>query len=315
MKKLSFVKPFIFTLFVLALLSCSQSQEEHVQPIVQKILKTKSAIDNYVKPNNATKIMYISAWDFDGTILKGDCSEGYIENGKQVYKGLAEIAIENGLSKIYKRNEFKKFFDYYMHLDYTKGHYESYTYLATIFAGTKEQDLLALSSKYFDTTLHHYYFASSIAIIEELKKHNIHIFIISASPVFFVKGAAKSLSIPENNIYGITLITKNGMLTNKVIQPVTYAQGKTHTLLSILKLLKEQYATEHVYVIAGFGNSYHTDGHFLHYIATQKLPAGKPIAVMINGGTPLQEYKGIFHCVTQTAVVGKRDSSRLRPSE
>ena len=289
----------MYTLIVLV--SCSQSQEEHVQPIVQQILQTKSAIDNLAKPNNENKIIYITAWDFDGTILKGDCSEGYIENGKQIYKGLVEIAIVNGLSKMYKTNEFTKFFDHYMYLDNTKGHYESYTYLATIFAGTKEQDLLALSSKYFDTTLHHYYFASSIAIIEELKKHNIHIFIISASPIFFVKGAAKSLSIPENNIYGISLLTSNGILTNKVIQPFTYAHGKTNALLSIVKNLKYQYKTQHVYVLAGFGNSYHTDGHFLHYIATQKLPAGNPIAVMINGGTSPQEYKGIFHCVTQTA--------------
>lgn len=292
-------------LIVLVLLSCSKQQEGHVQPIVQNILQTKNAIDNYLNLHNETTIIYISAWDFDGTILKGDCSEGYTENGTAIYKGLVEVAIENGLSNIYNTNEFKKFFDYYQHLDHTKGHYVSYTYLASIFAGTKEQDLIALSQQYFDTTLHHYYFASSIAIIEELKKHTIHICIISASPVFFVKGAAKSLKVPENNIYGITLSTNDGILTNKVIQPVTYAQGKTQTFLSIVKHLKEQYSTNHVYVIAGFGNSYHTDGDFLHHIASQKLPAGRPVAVMINGGTPPKKYDGIFHCVTQTAVVGK----------
>ncbi|MGQ9842718.1 MAG: hypothetical protein ACUVRK_04055 [Spirochaetota bacterium] len=45
--------------------------------------KQKAAIDNYVKSNKETKILYISVWDFDGTILKGDCSEGYTENEKR----------------------------------------------------------------------------------------------------------------------------------------------------------------------------------------------------------------------------------------
>ncbi|MCX8124876.1 MAG: hypothetical protein N3F66_12050, partial [Spirochaetes bacterium] len=63
--------------------------------------------------------------------------------------------------------------------------------------------------------------------------------------------------------------------------------------------------TDHVYAIAAFGNSYHTDGPFLRYVAMQKLPAGTPIAVMINGGTPPEEYKGLFHCVEQSHVIGK----------
>ena len=36
-------------------------------------------------------------WDFDGTILKGDCSEGLKEGDKTIYPGLAQFAIEHGL--------------------------------------------------------------------------------------------------------------------------------------------------------------------------------------------------------------------------
>lgn len=73
MEKLSFIT-LMCTLIVLVLISCSQSHEEHVKPIIKNILQTKAAIDNYVNSNKETKILYLSVWDFDGTIVKGDCS-------------------------------------------------------------------------------------------------------------------------------------------------------------------------------------------------------------------------------------------------
>ncbi len=139
--------------------------------------------------------------------------------------------------------------------------------------------------------------------MQKLKENNILIYIISASPEFFVKGSAKTVSIPQSQIYGIKVITKKGTLTSTVEQPITYAEGKTAMVKKILSQLKREHKTPHVYAIAAFGNSYKTDGHFLTYIATQKLPAGKPIAVMINGGHYMDECKGLFYCVNQSTTV------------
>jgi hypothetical protein len=58
-----------------------------------------------------------------------------------------------------------------------------------------------------------------------------------------------------------------------------------------------------VYVLAGFGNSYGTDGDFLAYIARQKFPAGAPLAVMINGGPAPGAYQGLFREVSQSRTV------------
>ena len=38
--------------------------------------------------------MFLAFWDFDGTILKGDCSEGLRQDGKPIYKGMVQLGIE-----------------------------------------------------------------------------------------------------------------------------------------------------------------------------------------------------------------------------
>ena len=39
-------------------------------------------------------------WDFDGTIIKGDISEGLCEDGRVLFKGLVERTIEEGLNTV-----------------------------------------------------------------------------------------------------------------------------------------------------------------------------------------------------------------------
>jgi hypothetical protein len=83
-------------------ISCGSKTENHVTSIVQNILYTKTAIEDYLKNRTnqqLSPILFASFWDFDGTILKGDCSEGLQEENKQVYKGLVQVAIENNFQK------------------------------------------------------------------------------------------------------------------------------------------------------------------------------------------------------------------------
>jgi len=307
MKKFTISLPVLinFIFLISLVVSCTQ-QEKHVDIILSNILSSKTAIEQYITKQSIDKSVhpiFVTFWDFDGTILKGDCSDGYKENDRQIYRGLVQIAIEQNFSKLYKENEFDVFSNYYEHLDRTQGHLAAYTYLTTIFAGQNEDAIIKLSTQYFNETLQHYYFSSSIAIMNELIKNNIHIYIISASPDFFVKGAAQSLKINPDAIHGIKLKNVNGILTNTIVPPVTYAKGKTMKVLQIMKHLQQKYSTDHVYALAAFGNSYHTDGPFLEYVAKQKLPAGTPVAVMINGGKEPDAYKGLFYCVKQSKII------------
>src|SRR4051812_31357416 len=100
----------------------ARAEEPDDTRIIQTILQTREQI-----LRSSTNAIFIACWDFDGTILKGDCSEGLVENGHAVYPGLAQITIENGLSLLYPREGgFERFWSDYTNMDARVGHWLAY---------------------------------------------------------------------------------------------------------------------------------------------------------------------------------------------
>ena len=98
----AFMRAWIWALPFLSMCGPSLLAEEPDDSrILDHIRQTRSAI---LKSDLARKMTasprFIVIWDFDGTILKGDSSEGLMVGGKTVYPGLAQLAIENGLSEL-----------------------------------------------------------------------------------------------------------------------------------------------------------------------------------------------------------------------
>jgi len=280
--------------------SLSNATEPHVEPIVKEIIETRDAI---LKATGAKEANFVTFWDFDGTILDGDCSEGLVRDGKTVYKGLAQLAIEAGMSSVYAPGEFDKFWADYQYMDERVGHWLSYPFLVQMLRGAKTADVQALAEKHFNSVLRNHLFASSMAIIKQLQKAGVEVQVVSASAEIFVRGSSKSVGIPKLQMHGIRVVARNGVLTEELNYPVTFAGGKTERIQEVLQA--KRFKSKPTYVLAGFGNSFNTDGPFLKWIASQRLPAGKPLAVMINGGNEPEAYKGLFRLVQQTAVTGK----------
>ena len=154
----------LFTLF-----HSIHADEIHTKTIVEKITHTKQAIlESSQKPSS--EFIFLAFWDFDGTILKGDCSEGLESDGKTVYKGLAQLAIESGYSEIYpSEGGVKRFFDDYHHMEHL-GKWLAYPYVVQMLSGSQKSDIDALSQKHFNTVLNHYYFSSSMYMLNALDK-------------------------------------------------------------------------------------------------------------------------------------------------
>ena len=102
---------------------------------------------------------------------------------------------------------------------------------------------------------------------------------------------------------------RNGLLTEELIYPVTWSVGKLERLKQITAEIEHEPGRRKVFVLAGFGDSYSTDGPFLKLIATQSLPAGAPITVFYGEGAESSEYAGLFCRVRHTATV----SDKARP--
>lgn len=277
--------------------ACAADQADpHARDILRDLLTLKDALQKARGEPPA----FLTYWDFDGTILDGDCSEGLERNGAVIYKGMAQVAIEAGFSSLYQAPAgFGQFWTDYQYLDSRVGHWLSYPFILQMLRGAKVPELEALAARQFREVFSKHYFASSVYLLRELNKAGIETHIISASAERFVRGAAATLDISADNIHGIRSRERNGSITEELVYPVTYAEGKLQRIEELLRARRAQKPQQPLHIIAGFGNSYHTDGPFLRFIAQQQLPFGKALSVMINGGTPPQEYRGLFRCVEQ----------------
>ena len=260
--------------------------DEVVATILGNVAKLKAACPDAVP---------MAFWDFDGTIIKGDVSEGLEEDGVQKFKGLMEETMLAGLSPVYKGPEG---WIRYRDRDYPRmkeiGRWLAWPYNGQIFRGVSAAKLDEFCLRKYDEVYRHWYFASSVKILQALEKAGVENYVVSASPEIFVRNADKSLGLPRERLRAIRIAIDGGYMTTRIIYPVPYDAGKVENVRELVL------ARPHGVAVAGFGNSYSTDGEFLKYIVTQSLPGGaKGFALMINGGPERDGYKGLFRLVEQ----------------
>jgi len=285
----------LFRLFVLVVFAClaaaaDAAPETHADEVVATILgnvaKLKAARPDAVP---------MAFWDFDGTVIKGDVSEGLDEDGVQKFKGLIEETILAGLSTTYKGPEG---WIRYRDRDYPRmkeiGRWLAWPYNGQIYKGVSAAKLDDFCHRKYEETYRHWYFASSIRIMRALEKAGVENYVVSASPEIFVRNADRTLGLPRERLRAIRIAIDAGYLTTKIIYPVPYDAGKVENVRELVL------ARPHGVAVAGFGNSYSTDAEFMKYIVTQPLPGGaKGFALMINGGPERDGYKGLFRLVEQ----------------
>jgi phosphoserine phosphatase len=290
----------------LGALSLAQAEEPDDTFIIKRILRTREQILKASSDGTkrAAAPVFLAFWDFDGTILKGDCSEGLNAGEKPGYRGLAQVAIEHGLSRLYPHDGgFVRFWTDYTNLDTRVGHWLAYPFIPQMLRGAEPEEVLQLSQAYFAGTLSNYLMASSVKIIRALEQGGVESVVLSASADLFVKGAARSLGLPAERLNGIRVRTREGRLTEELIYPVTWNVGKLERLRQITTDLAREAGGRQVFVLAGFGDSYSTDGPFLKFIVTQSLVAGEPIAVFYGESLAPSEYQGLFFQTRHAATV------------
>ena len=275
----------------------------HILQAREEILRSAGAAN--FRPSPA----FLAFWDFDGTVLKGDCSEGLEVEGKRVYPGLAQLAIERGLSTLYPPDGgFDRFWSDYTNMDARIGPWLAYPFIPQMLRGAKADDVLQLSRRHFAGTLSNYFMASSLHLIHALQGGGVEVHIVSASADLFVKGAADSLGLPEDHIHGIELRVRDGRLTEEIVYPVTWNIGKLEKIRAVVSQMEREAPERKVFILAGFGDSYATDGPFLRFIATQTLPAGKPIAVFYDSKKEPDEYRGLFYQARHSRTISEPES-------
>ena len=268
--------------------------ERHADGAVAEILANVARL----KAANPSAVP-MAFWDFDGTIIKGDVSEGLEEGGVVRFKGLIEETVLAGFSTVYRGPEG---WARYRDRDYPRmneiGRWLAWPYNAQIYVGASATRMDAFCGRKFVEVYRRWYFQSSVRMLQALEKAGVENYIVSASPEIFVRNAAATLGLPPGRCRGIRVAIDGDRLTTKVIHPIPAGEGKVENVRELVL------ARPNGVAVAGFGNSYSTDGAFLRYIVTQHLPGGaKGFAMMINGGAERPGFEGLFRLVQQDETV------------
>ena len=226
----------------------------------------------------------VAFWDFDGTLFEGDCSEGFPSLSQDYIPGLVEKAIAAGWSQAYPAaGGYGPCWRDYQELMGREGTAAAYTWLVRLFAGAPEAALTALAAEEFTTRLRSWFFPEALEIWHRLEAAGIHCRVISASADFFIKGAAPILRVPPERLHGLRLATcPDGLLTTQPVEPLTIGLGKAALLHALLAA--EGPGT--LYPVAAFGNDFFTDGPMLEAVSCITLPAGSPVAALVNAQPP-----------------------------
>ena len=270
--------------------------ESHADGIVARVLENVAKI----KAANPDAVP-MAFWDFDGTIIKGDISEGLEEGGEVRFRGLVERTIAEGLCPVYGKDGG---WDRYVNRDYPRmkeiGLWLAWPYNAQMYCGQRASVLDAFCVAECSRVYRKWYFESSVRMLDALERSGVENYIVSASPELFVRAAAATLKLPLCRFRGIKVEIEGDTVTSRVVHPLPMGEGKVENVRGIVL------ARPHGVAVAAFGNSYSTDGAFLRYVATQpSLPGGaKGTAVMLNGGDAVPGYSEHFILVAQDAVVG-----------
>lgn len=291
MKNLSLV------LIAAAALAC-RAAEEHADAFVADILANVAKV-KAVRPDAVP----MAFWDFDGTIIKGDVSEGLVEDGVQRFKGLMEETIKAGLSPVYPAEGG---WEQYRDKDYPRlnaiGRWLAWPYNGQIYEGRTAAEMDAFCARKFREVYRNWYFASSVRILKALEAAGVENYVVSASPEVFVRNAAETLGIPRARCNAIRIGEDGGRLTTRIEYPVPFGEGKVEVVRRLVL------ARPNGVAVAGFGNSYSTDGAFLRYIVSQPLPGGaRGLALMINGGKPKPGYEGLFRLAEQRKTLAESE--------
>ncbi|MDB6133023.1 MAG: hypothetical protein JWM59_1266 [Verrucomicrobiales bacterium] len=231
----------------------------------------------------------VAFWDFDGTVFDGDCTDGFgvLADGSRM-SGMVEESLKMGFAAEFTDADgFARCWRRYLDLMRDEGFPTAYAYAVKIFEGARAEEILALARQRFHGPLSGWFFPEAVTLWRRLEADGIRCVVISASADFFVKGAAGVLGAPEERLHGVRLEERaDGTLSGNVVPPLTCAEGKAERMHGILAEMAWREPDKTFWPVAAFGNHTVTDGPLLEAVAGTLLPAGTPLAVLVNSDAP-----------------------------
>lgn len=156
-------------------------------------------------------------FDADGTLWQGDAGEAFfhwqLANDK-LESAQAARAMEQW--ELYEQGKV--------------GEREIWTTVATCQAGLLERDVARQALEYFNTHYKDRIFGPMARIVGYLQQHGAEVWVVSASHKWIIEAGVAHLNIPSNCVIAVTPIVKDGVITDKVVEPMPYGPGKAQAV-------------------------------------------------------------------------------------
>ncbi len=245
----------------------------------------------------STEDRIVAVFDHDNTLICGDITEG---NGKSqpgfmhsmLLQKHANRSVPVPVSGLYESDPWE-----FYHTWARSNPKEAYPWICTLLAGQKISDVRRQARAYYQKYLQPAIYPEMKALIDVLKALNVDVYIVSASANDVVKVSAEFFGVPDDHVHGIRLQQIKGIIQTRVINPISFAAGKTW----YIKNFAGEFKPGNIMV---FGDSYRTDGHMLRFASSQG-----GLALLVNPATDLENTlteRGIhFYNLPSRAVLNR----------
>lgn len=162
---------------------------------------------------------YYAAFDADGTLWSCDAGETFFRY--QIEKcNLKDLPSDP--------------WGYYLEMKETDAP-GSCLLLAQINKGQTEQQVRQWADACFREYKNFPFYKSKRELFDFLKINGIETFVVTASIKWAVEPAARALGLDNDHVIGVETVKKNGVLTEKGVEPLPYGPGKADAFLARTK--------------------------------------------------------------------------------
>lgn len=174
------------------------------------------SVESEILNRKKLKLPLVAAFDADGTLWHTDASEIFFEY--TIHNNLCSLPP----NPLHFYQELKKVGD---------DPKIAYLWLAQIYINQNIHDVRDWAQKALQTFDHSPVFKCQSELIQLLQKHNVTIYIVTASITWAVEPFAALLNIPKENVLGFETSVINSKVSVHPIHRATYKKGKAEALL------------------------------------------------------------------------------------
>lgn len=155
------------------------------------------------------------AFDADGTLWRDDIGEAFLHH--LIALGLVKLPDGRDPFAVYEER---------VHHDKATG----YAFAAQLMAGLRQDHLERAAAAFAPAWVAPRLIASTQALLAVLVEAGLRPAVVSASAVQIVLASAPLAGVPAERCTGMRVALREGVLTDAIVEPITYAHGKVQAI-------------------------------------------------------------------------------------